>query len=67
MFVHITLRINVTEKEYDYRGKESTFDVTIQSPELIDAIDLNAIKKTLLQQAVEKKQQADIEVAIEDK
>ena len=67
MFVHILLRINVTEKEYDYKGEESTFDVKIQSPELIDAIDLNSIKKTLVQQAVEKKRQADIIAALEDK
>lgn len=61
MILSINLKVKCLENEYSWEGEYATFEVKIESPELIDAIDLNAIKKVLVEKAVEKQVRAELE------
>ena len=52
MFINIDLKIRVRQTEYDFSAEPATFDVTIQDIDLVNAIDLNAIKNKLALRAL---------------
>ena len=64
MVVDIKLTIMCKKTKHEWRGEEVTFDVTVNGPELIKAIDLNAIKVDLVAEAeakfIEKMKQEEV-------
>jgi hypothetical protein len=50
--LEIILEVISKKDKYDYRGEKAQFVVEIESPELINAIDLNVIKNSLAEKAV---------------
>ena len=63
--LEIKLEVISKKDRYTYRGEQADFVVEIELPELINAIDLNAIKNVLAQKALQL--QAEKDAVDEDK
>ena len=57
--LEIELKVTCKKNEYDWHGEHADFMVNIELVELINAIDLNAIKNVLAQKAVQLRAEKD--------
>ena len=65
--IEIELKVRCKKNEYDWKGESASFDVNLDSPEFINAIDLNTIKNVLLEKAITLQAEKDAEEALEEK
>lgn len=57
--LEIILEVVNKKDKYSYQGEKANFVVQIESPELINAIDLNVIKNVLAQKALQLQAEKD--------
>ncbi|KKT30694.1 MAG: hypothetical protein UW18_C0012G0013 [Microgenomates group bacterium GW2011_GWF1_44_10] len=50
--LEIVLKVICKESRHDWRGEEAEFVIDIESPDMIDAIDLNCVKRILVNKAI---------------